>query len=139
MATTIAPHEKLNALLEQAGYGRVTFFTVKDGILTETVISKKLEYIFFPVAKVVRDVTESFDEYLYQTSSDVGTLADEYDYYEEDFVDAGKTEYFAIEQSEISIDELARRLFELSKQYPFSQYVAGDEIISNDNLKPQIV
>lgn len=135
MATTIAPHERLNALLEQAGYGRVTFFTVKDGILTETVISKKLEYIFFPVAKVVRDVTESFNEYLYQTSSDVGNLADEYDYYEEDFVDAGKTEYFAIEQSEISIDELARRLFELSKQYPFSQYVAGDEIISNDNYK----
>ena len=59
MATTIAPHERLNALLEQAGYGRVTFFTVKDGILTETVISKKLEYIFFPVAETSQKVLMS--------------------------------------------------------------------------------
>ena len=57
------------------------------------------------------------------------------EYSEDDFVEVGKTHCYAIAQVDISIDELARRLFELSKQYPFSQYIAGKEIISHGNYK----
>jgi len=133
MATSTAPQEKLDELLEKKG--SVTFFAVKDGILTETVISKSVEYISFPIAEVVRDVTENFDMYLYQTLNNVSNLKDEYEYSEDDFVEVGQTHCYAIAQVDISIDELARRLFELSKQYPFSQYIAGKEIISHGNYK----